>query len=117
MGNWSSGTLTISEIPYYNQLLFVGPSISGNSVYDAAILVNRVPNAKTDGTSLHALTGATSLYSNNGVYIMMVDFQLKTPTTIGVSSGITKNYPIRLWNSEQPSSLTGLSVTKVYGVL
>lgn len=115
-GKWSSGSLTVSEIPYYSQLLFVGSSISGDSSYNIAVLANKVPDAHTDGTYYHAVTGATSLYSNRGIYIMMVDFRLTTPTTLAVSPNITGNYPFRLWNSEG-NTITGLAITKVYGVL
>lgn len=115
-GNWSSGSLTVSEIPYYSQLLFVGSSISGDSSYNIAVLANKVPDAHTDGTYYHAVTGATSLYSNRGIYIMMVDFRLTTPTTLAVAPNTTGNYPFRLWNSEG-NTITGLAITKVYGVL
>lgn len=115
-GNWSSGSLTVSEIPYYNQLLFVGSTVPGNAHYEAVVLANKVPNAQTNGSWYHAVTGATSIHSNNGIYIVMVDFRLTTPTTLAVAQTTTRYYPFRLWNSET-NTLDGLAITKVYGVL
>ena len=110
-GNWSSGTITVPDLPYYNIFLFAFQS------NDYHVLGIRDIEDGTGSTSISGLGGIAHMAKNTMCFAGVVCMVPDGPS--GTKLGFSKAYAFNLNYASSPSadSSVKMSIIKIYGVI